>query len=272
MGGSDDTWGFVGLGEMGMPMAQRLLDRAIDVIAYDPDPGRVGLAVSSGAVAASMDELGRAAFVSICVRDAAQLEPVLDSFPRGRGVVLIHSTVGREACLEACSRFAVLGWAVIDAPISGMKMAAEAGTLAFSVGGEASVLARARHALDAIGRVSVLVGGLGAGQVAKIANNLVASGSAAFVHEEAELDHGCGVSEHRLLEALSHGSARGWAVENWPFLRHEWIHSQPAGVGAVRDIVAKDLALAVAAAAEAGVDAPFAALAEQTMPGVLASG
>ena len=271
-------WGFVGLGEMGAPMAARLLANGIRVVAYDPDAARLAAAVAKGAAAASsVAEIARAApVVSVCVRDDHQLEAVLDDglaapAPAG-GVVVIHSTIGRPACLAAGARLAAHGWAVLDAPVSGMRMAAEAGTLAFFAGGDADALARVRHGLDAMGHATIHVGDLGSGQVTKIANNLVAFASAAIIHEATELARGAGIAEERLLEALACGSARSWAVENWPFLRRGWADSQPGGAPAVRAIVEKDLQLATAAAAAAGVDAPFADLARQTMPGVLAGG
>lgn len=280
MAGGERTspWGFIGLGEMGAPMAARLLAGGIQILAYDPDAARLAAVAARGAAAAaSVSEVARAApVVSLCVRDERQLEAVLDDgfagpAPAG-GVVLIHSTIGRPACRAAGARLAAHGWAVLDAPVSGMRMAAEAGTLAFFAGGDADALTQVRHGLDAMGRATIHVGDLGAGQVTKIANNLVAFGSAAIIHEATQLARDAGIVEERLLEALACGSARSWAVENWPFLRRDWVDSQPGGAPAVRAIIEKDLDLATAAAAEAGVDAPFADLARRTIPGVLAGG
>jgi 3-hydroxyisobutyrate dehydrogenase len=121
-----------------------------------------------------------------------------------------------------------------------------------------------------MGRVVVHVGDVGAGQIVKTANNLVAFATAGVVLEAAALAGRAGIDEQRLIEALGVGSARSWVIENWRFLRHEWRASQPGGAAAVEAIVAKDLELAGDAAGEVGVAAPFAALAAQVVPEVLA--
>lgn len=269
------AWGFVGLGEMGEPMVGNLLAQGLEVVAFDRDQDRVALSVARGAgTAGGVAEVARAAeIVSICVRETAQLHAVLDDglveAASPDTVVLIHSTVGRQACREAAVQLTARGASVLDAPVSGMRMAAEAGMLAFFVGGPVEALDCARHGLDAMGRVVVHVGDVGAGQVVKIANNLIAFGSAGLIHEVTELAREADVEEERLLEALRHGSARSWVVENWPFLSREWIASQPGGAAAVRAIVEKDLALAASAAEEVGVETPFAALAARIVPAVL---
>lgn len=273
--GGTGAWGFIGLGEMGEPMVASLLGQGLDVVAFDRDPRRARLAAGRGATAASsVAEVALAAdVVSICVRDAEQVDAVLDDglleHVSQQTVVLIHSTIGREACRAAAARLGAREATVLDAPVSGMRMAAEAGALAFFVGGAPEALDRVRPGLDAMGRVVVHVGDIGAGQIAKIANNLVAFANAAVVHEATELGRAAGLDEGRLLAALSEGSARSWAVENWPFLRRGWIDSQPGGAPAVRAIVEKDLALAAGAVADLGIEAPFTALAGRIVPAAL---
>ena len=273
--GDSGRWGFIGLGEMGEPMAGCLLGQGLDVVAFDHDPARVALATSRGATAAtSVAEVALAAdVVSICVRDAAQVDAVLDDglleHASPETAVLIHSTIGREACRATAARLTARGVTVLDAPVSGMRMAAEAGTLAFFVGGAQEAVERVRPGLHAMGRIVVHVGELGAGQIAKIANNLVAFANAGILHEATVLARAAGLDEGRLLAALAEGSARSWAVENWEFLRRRWIDSQPGGAAAVRAIVEKDLALATSAAADAGIEAGFTALAAAVVPGVL---
>jgi 3-hydroxyisobutyrate dehydrogenase-like beta-hydroxyacid dehydrogenase len=161
---------------------------------------------------------------------------------------------------------------VLDAPVSGMRMAAEAGALTFFVGGPDSVLPFVRHGLGAMGEAVIHVGDVGAGQVVKIANNLIAFATAGVVDEAVTVARAAGVDERRLLQGLAHGSARSWIVDNWPFIRREWIASQPGGAAAVRTIVQKDLELAVAAADALAVDAPMAALAAGRVPALLADG
>jgi 3-hydroxyisobutyrate dehydrogenase-like beta-hydroxyacid dehydrogenase len=271
-------WGFIGLGEMGAPMVDNLLRQGVDVVAFDRDASRVTAACERGARgAASVSSMMRAAdVVSVCVRDGAQLHALLDDgldeHASERTVLLVHSTIGAAACRALGERLAVRGAVVLDAPISGMRLAAEQGTLAFFVGGSSDALERVRHGLDAMGRVVIHVGDVGAGQAVKIANNLVAFGTAGLVHEATELARLAGVDEERVIEALAVASARSWVVEHWSFLRREWIRSQPGGAAAVREIVSKDLSLATGAAKEAGIPAPFAEVAERVVPPVLAGG
>lgn len=273
--GDSRPWGFIGLGEMGEPMAGSLLGQGLSVVAFDHERARVALAAARGATAAtSVAEVALAAdVVSICVRHAAQVDAVLDDglveHASPETVVLIHSTIGREACRATAARLAARGATVLDAPVSGMRMAAEAGSLAFFVGGAHEAVDRVRAGLDAMGRIVVHVGDVGAGQIAKIANNLVAFANAAILHEAMELARAAGLDERRLLAALIEGSGRSWAVENWDFLQRGWVDSQPGGAAAVRAIIEKDLALAASAAADAGRDAPFTALAAAIVPGVL---
>jgi 3-hydroxyisobutyrate dehydrogenase-like beta-hydroxyacid dehydrogenase len=261
---------------MGAPMVDNLLRQGVDVIAFDVDASRVTAACERGARAAtSVASVMRAAdVVSVCVRDGAQLDALLDDgldeHASDRTVLLVHSTIGASACRAVGERLAVRGAVVLDAPVSGMRMAAEQGALAFFVGGSSVALERVRHGLDAMGRVIIHVGDVGAGQAVKIANNLVAFGTAGLVHEATELARLAGVDEERIVEALAVASARSWVVEHWSFLRREWIHSQPGGAPAVRQIVSKDLSLATGAANEAGIPAPFAELAERVVPIVLA--
>jgi 3-hydroxyisobutyrate dehydrogenase-like beta-hydroxyacid dehydrogenase len=271
------AWGFIGLGEMGEPMVATLLSHGLEVIAFDHDPVRVRLSASRGARAADAvaDVARNSDVISVCVRDARQVEAVVEgglaAAVSASTVVLIHSTIGQRACRAAADRLGGCGAIVLDAPVSGMQMAAAAGALTFFVGGPADALPRVSRGLDAMGRAVVHVGDVGAGQVVKIANNLVAFGTAGLVNEVVELAKAAGVDDERLVAALRQGSARSWVVENWRFLRREWVDSQPGGEAAVREIVDKDLTLATITADELGVEAPFAALAAGTVGAVLGS-
>jgi 3-hydroxyisobutyrate dehydrogenase-like beta-hydroxyacid dehydrogenase len=274
---ADAAWGFVGLGEMGAPMVRNLLAAGREVVVFDTFGDRLAGAVAGGAsAAADVAELARrSSVVSVCVRDDRQLDQVLAdgllAAARPGSAVVIHSTIGPASCRAVAARLAERGVDTLDAPVSGMRMAAAHGTLTFFAGGSAEVLDRARPGLLAMGRTIRHVGDVGAGQVVKIANNLVAFTTAGVVEEAVALARAAGVGEATLLEALACGSARSWVVENFPFLRREWQDSQPGGAAAVRDIVAKDLELATGVADEAGVAAPFAALAAEHVPKTLTS-
>jgi 3-hydroxyisobutyrate dehydrogenase-like beta-hydroxyacid dehydrogenase len=269
------TWGFVGLGEMGDPMAASLLAAGIPLVAFDRDPGRIATAQARGAQGAgSVAEVaGSADVVSICVRDEHQLDAVVAEGFGAAGAagttVLVHSTVGPSCCRRVAAELARARVAVVDAPISGMRMAAAAGTLTFFVGGEPDAVQRARPGLEAMGETIVHVGDVGSGQVVKLANNLVAFGTLAFVREAVALGRATGTDAATLLAALRRGTARSWVAEHWDFLTEGWAASQPGGAEAIGDIVHKDLDGAAKAAAEAGVQAPFAELAARLVPPAL---
>src|SRR5260221_6890175 len=137
--------GFVGLGEIGAPMARRIVNAGWPLTIYarrtQPlEPFRDTNAV----VAKSLRELGeRSDVVAICVYDGSQVEEVtlrngfLAGMRRG-GIVLVHSTVPRETCLRLAEAAAPRGIDVLDAPISGGPDSAGAGTLSVMVGGDAS--------------------------------------------------------------------------------------------------------------------------------------
>jgi 3-hydroxyisobutyrate dehydrogenase len=268
-------WGFIGLGEMGEPMVGNLLSGGLSVVVFDRDPRRVRLVCGRGATAAEsvagVAEVSET--VSICVRDARQLDEVmaggLESAARPGSTVIVHSTVGPGPCRRVERRLAERGVAVLDAPISGMRMAASAGTLTFFVGGSAEAVERVRAGLEAMGAKIALVGTVGAGQAVKIANNLVAFATVGLVDEAIQLAAAAGVEEERLLAALGAGSGRAWVVENWSFLREQWPNSQPGGAAAIEDIVSKDLGLAVDTADELAVRARFASLAAEVVPPLL---
>jgi 3-hydroxyisobutyrate dehydrogenase-like beta-hydroxyacid dehydrogenase len=273
--GPTGTWGFIGLGEMGEPMVASLLSHGVKVSAYDRDPARVRLSAARGALAgATVGDVARGSdLVSVCVRDAGQVEAVVEAglaeAASPSTIVLIHSTIGPRACRAIATRLATHGATVLDAPVSGMRMAAAAGTLTFFVGGPGQALERARTGLEAMGQAVVHVGDVGAGQVVKIANNAVAFVTAGIVNEVLEIARKAGVDDERVVDALRRGSARSWVLENWAFLMSEWARSQPGGAAAVRDIVDKDLTLARLTADELGLDARFASLAASVVPGVL---
>lgn len=264
------SWGFVGLGEMGEPMVEHLLAAGLPVRVCDSEPRRLETAVRRGATAGPVADLAADCdVVALCVRDGEQagqvVAAVLAAGPRPGLTVVVHSTVGPDTCRSLAALLAERGIDLVDAPVSGMRMAAAAGTLTFFVGGEPAAVDRVRPGLAAMGTQIVDVGGVGAGQAVKLANNLVAFGTVALVREAAAIGAASGVAPEPLLDALSRGSARSWVVENWEFLTADWPDSQPGGVAAVRDIVAKDLTLA----ADAGATAPFAELAARIVPDFL---
>ena len=173
---------FVGTGRMGRPMLRHLLAAGHEVRAFDLDAAALDGAVDDGCVrAASAREAADGADAAITMLpspaavEAAVLGPGGLAEGLARGTVLADmSTAPPGLGRRLADALAPAGIGVLDGPVSGGTIGAEAGTLTIMVGGDAAALERARPLFDAMGRLVVHVGGHGAGQVAKLCNNLLA--------------------------------------------------------------------------------------------------
>ena len=268
------AWGMIGLGEMGQPMAMNLARTGFSPIVFDPRAEVVDEVVSAGAYSADCpaDVAAQADVIGIVVRDENQTRDVLEGegglFHSGKqGVlIIIHSTIGPTACQRIAADAAKAGISLLDAPISGMRMRAETGTLTFLVGGEADDLERVRPGLNAMGERIFHLGSIGAGQVAKLANNLVSLSTVMVVAEGVALAEAGGVDEEDLIEVLQASSGDSWIVRNWEFIRHRWRREHPLGGSGVADMVGKDLRLAVRLGEELRLPLPSTAIASQLVP------
>jgi 3-hydroxyisobutyrate dehydrogenase-like beta-hydroxyacid dehydrogenase len=196
--------GFVGLGNMGAPMASHVVAAGHDVAAYDPRADRMEAIVQAGARAASdpADAARDAELVSVVVLDDAQVLDVATGTNGGGGVLdamepdavlAIHSTVTRECLRSVDASGAARGVRVLDAGISGGVPGATAGTLLVIAGGPGETLERARPGIEPWSREIVHVGALGAGMAAKIARNYIQYACFAAVHDGQALAQTAGV-------------------------------------------------------------------------------
>lgn len=268
------SWGMIGLGEMGHPMAMNLARAGFPLTVFDPRTEVMEEVVSAGAhsvdrpaaMAAQADVIG------IVVRDENQIRHVLEGddglFHSGKQgmLVIVHSTIGPTACQNIAADAAKANVAILDAPISGMRMRAETGTLTFLVGGDTDDLEKARPGLSAMGERIFHLGSIGAGQVGKLANNLVSLSTVMVVAEGVALAEAGGVDEEDLIEVLQASSGDSWIVRNWEFIRHRWRREHPLGGNGVADMVGKDLRLAVRLGEELRLPLPSTAIASQLVP------
>ena len=258
--------GFVGLGNIGKPMALRLAAAAssgeVELTVYDVTPDQVAELVATGAKAAgSVGELASVAdVVCVMVRDDDQVRSVAAAVGPGT-VLVIHSTVapGTPAELEA------RGLTVLDAPVSGGPMGAADGSLAIMVGGPDEAFAVARPALEVMGSKVVHAGPIGAGTRMKLARNLIHFVAFTAVTEAQRLAEAAGLSLRDLGEVVRHTDAITGGPgaimhrdRTAPLAPDDFWH----GVfGHVRALGEKDLSFAIALADELGVDVPLARLA-----------
>lgn len=204
--------GFIGLGNIGAPMARSLLDRPDELVVLDVAAAATAPFAAEGAtVAATPAELAaRARVISIVVRDEAQVAEVLDG-PDGLlagaaagTVVAVHSTISAEGAVALADRAAAAGVDLVDAPISGGAMGAHEGTLAVMVGGSDDAVERARPVLERYASLVVHCGPVGQGTRMKIARNLITFASFAAVGEAQRLAQAAGLDVAALGDVVRH--------------------------------------------------------------------
>ena len=273
--------GFIGLGNIGAPMARRLLDGDVPLVVHDVVAAAVEPFVAEGAVAASTPaELARdATVISVVVRDEAQVRNVLVG-PDGilaaaspGTVVAVHSTISAEGAVALADLAAGAGVELVDAPISGGAMGAHEGTLAVMAGGTEAAVERARPVLERYATLVVHTGPVGSGTRMKIARNLITFASFAAVGEAQRLAAVAGLDVGQLGDVVRHSdrvtggagaimlrpTAEEMAADDG--LRPIFGHTLTLG--------SKDLDLAAAMGAELGVDTPFAELARRLLASAL---
>jgi len=243
----------VGLGNMGMAMLRRLTGLGIAASAWDLDPAKRAAAAAAGAAVPGSPAEAAEPVVVLSLPDAAAVGSVLDALlpalPR-QGVIADTSTLAPAAARDFAERAAAAGCAYLDAPVSGGPAGAAAGSLAMMVGGEAAALARARPTLEPLAARILHVGPSGAGQVAKLVNNLLVATHLVAAAEALRLGARAGVPPEALLPVINGASGRSAATEvNWP----RWIASGSFDSGFTAGLMRKDVRLALALAAEAGV-------------------
>jgi 3-hydroxyisobutyrate dehydrogenase len=259
------TIAFLGLGNMGGPMAANLVAGAHTVRGFDPVP----------AAAAAAEEHGAAVFGSAAdaVRDADVVITMLPSgavvkrcyaeiLPAARpGTLFIDSsTIAVDDAREVHAVAGSHGFAQLDAPVSGGVPGAVAGTLAFMVGGEASALERARPVLDPMAGKIIHCGAAGAGQAAKICNNMVLAVQQIAIGEAFVLAERLGLSAQSLFDVITGATGNCWAVHtNCPV--PGLVPTSPANnafkPGFATALMNKDLGLAMDALASTGASAPL---------------
>ncbi len=266
----------LGTGLMGAPMAVRLAGAGFAVTAWNRTGDKAaplrkhGVTVAPSAVAAVAD----AEIVLTMLADGPTVDLVLFGsehdaaahIPAG-ALLLDMSSIPPATARDHAGRLKAGGVGYVDAPVSGGVVGAEAGTLAIMAGGTAEDFARAAEVFGALGR-AVHVGPAGAGQVAKLCNQLIVGITIGAVAEAMLLARTCGAEPAAVREALTGGFAdsRILALHGQRMIERAFV---PGGKVATQT---KDLDTVAAAAAEAGLTLPFAALADDLFRAATAHG
>ncbi len=262
--------GFIGLGNMGLPMAQNLIKARHHVIGFDVSkPALERLAADKAAVADAVPAACRNAEVIITMLPAGEH---VRSVYLGAGGVIANAPSG--ALLIDCSTIDVAtaravavaaaerSFAMLDAPVSGGVGGAQAATLTFMVGGTDEAFARAQPILAAMGKTIVHAGGSGNGQAAKICNNMILGASMIAVSEGFLLAEKLGLDAQKLFDIASKSSAQCWSLTTYCPVPGP-VPTSPANrgyqAGFTAAMMLKDLKLAQEAARAGGASTPLGA-------------
>ncbi|AOD14490.1 3-hydroxyisobutyrate dehydrogenase [Xanthomonas fragariae] len=263
---------FIGLGNMGGPMAANLIKAGHQLRVFDLVPAALNAATAAGAYAANSaaDTLAGAEIVISMLPASRHVEGlylgeagVLAQIPDG-ALVIDCSTIAPVCARKVAEAAQARGLAMLDAPVSGGTAGAAAGSLTFIVGGEAETLERARPVLQAMGKNIFHVGNNGAGQVAKLCNNMALGVIMAATGEALALGIAQGLDPAVLSQMMAVSTGRSWATEvcnPWPGVLPNAPASRGYSGGFGNDLMLKDLGLVAESAVQAGVSIPLGELA-----------
>jgi 3-hydroxyisobutyrate dehydrogenase len=263
---------FIGLGNMGLPMAQNLARAGHRVAGFDLSAIQMqGLVAAGGKAAASAAAAVVDAEVVITMLPASRHVEALYLGPDG---ILVHadpqtllvdcSTIAPETARKVAAAAAVKGFDMLDAPVSGGTGGAQAGTLTFMVGGASGDLARARPLLEKMGKNIFHAGASGAGQTVKVCNNMLLGILMIGTSEALRLGMANGMDPEVLSEVMAKSSGRNWTLEVYnpcPGVMDNVPASRDYAGGFGVDLMLKDLGLAVENALAVGANVPFGGLA-----------
>ncbi len=273
---------FAGLGNMGLPMAINLARSGFTVTGFDIAASAMAAFSEHGTLATSVAEA------------AGQADVVITMLPAGRHVadiylgdagILAHaapgallidcSTIDVDTARQVGAAAATHGLDMLDAPVSGGVGGATAATLTFMVGGPATAFERARIVLAAMGKTIVHTGDSGAGQAAKICNNMILGISMIAVGEAFALADKLGLDHQKLFDVASTSSGQCWALTSYCPVPGP-VPTSPANrdwqPGFASALMLKDLSLAQQAATATGAATPLGAEAARVYAGMVESG
>jgi 3-hydroxyisobutyrate dehydrogenase len=271
---------FIGLGNMGAPMAANLVKAGHAVRGFDLVEAAKQAAAGAGVtIARSGREAVHGADAVVTMLPAgkhviAAHAEFLDAAPKG-ALVIDCSTIDVDSAKRAHEAGAAAGALTLDAPVSGGVGGATAGTLTFMCGGSPEAFARAKPILEAMGKRIVHCGGAGAGQAAKICNNMILGATMIVTCEAFALAEKLGLEAQALFDVASTASGQSWSLTSYCPVPGP-VPASPANrgykPGFAASLMLKDLKLAQEAAASAGAATPLGAEAAQLYALFVAAG
>lgn len=263
--------GFIGLGNMGGGMAANLVKAGHHVSAFDLSETALARAEAAGCVrAASAEDAVAGAECVVTMLPAGKhvravyRDAFFDAVPSG-ALLVDCSTIDMASARAVIALAAERGFAMVDAPVSGGIAAANAGTLTFMVGGAAEAFARAEPLLAAMGKAVIHAGGAGAGQAAKIVNNMLLGATMVATCEAFGLAEKLGLDLQTFYDISSKASGQSWSMTSYcpvPGVGPETPADRGYEGGFANALMLKDLKLALEAAHDADASVPMGAAAQ----------
>ncbi len=258
--------GFIGLGNMGAPMARNLASAGHDVVGYDLQlscPDGVQPAASAAEAAKDKDVV-----VTMLPHSAALVAVANEIIPvmKAGSCLLDCSTIDVETSRQVADKALATGLHAADAPVSGGVGGADAGTLTFMVGGSEAAFLLALPLFDIMGQKAVHCGDNGAGQAAKICNNMILAVTMIGTCEAFVLADRLGLSREKLFDVVSTSSGYSWVMNAYcpaPGIGPKSPADNEYQPGFSADLMLKDLRLSQQAAALVDADTPMGAAATQ---------
>jgi 3-hydroxyisobutyrate dehydrogenase len=276
--------GFIGLGNMGAPMAGNLVKAGHHVMGYDVNPNAVQALASAGVQAArSAAEAARDVDVVITMLPAGEhvrevwlnQGGLIEAVKGGTPLLIDCSTIDVESARVVTEAARAAGLEMLDAPVSGGVGGATAATLTFMVGGAETAFARGLPVLQAMGKNIVHAGGPGAGQAAKICNNMMLAINMVGVSEGFLLAQRLGLDWNKLFQIASTSSGQSWALSSYcpaPGPVPAAPSNRDYAAGFTAALMLKDVKLSQAAAEATGSPTPLAARAMSFYQSVVDAG
>ena len=268
--------GFIGLGRIGKPIADNILDAGYELTVYDLRAEAVAEFVSRGAVAARLpgDVATRSEIIALAVVDDAQVEAVLtgahgvfESALPGT-IVAIHSTVLPQTVKRLAEIALRKGVYVVDAPVAGGETGAREKSLCYMVGGAVQLLERCREVFSTSAAEIVHMGDLGSGAAGKLIVQVVTCLNMLAAQEAESVAGATGLDFAALQKVLHLSSAQSFVVDNW--LDRFKLAQDPMEIRRRRtEVFQKSLAPALELARQLGLSLAGAALAERLMPRIM---
>ncbi len=268
---------FLGLGVMGSPMARHLKARGHEVTVYNRTAAKAEawVAAHGGRSAPTPQAAAEGQdIVFCCVGNDADLRAVAlgpeGAFAAmGRGTLFVdHTTASAEVARELSAAARAAGFDFLDAPVSGGQAGAENGQLTVMVGGEAEAFARAEPVIMSFARACRLLGPAGAGQLAKMMNQICIAGVVQGLAEAMHFGRRAGMDVEAVIEVISKGAAQSWQMEN----RYKTMNAGKFDFGFAVEWMRKDLGIALDEARGNGAQLPLTALVDQFYADVVAMG